>query len=70
MKKVGLVTCFVNNYGACLQAYALQETIKKMSHDVEIVNYTPVKEVQKKNNFQKIIFWLHEKYRCLRYKKL
>jgi|BioPla2DNA2_1021312.scaffolds.fasta_scaffold03338_4 hypothetical protein len=68
MKKVGLVTCFVNNYGACLQAYALQETIKKMSHDVEIVNYTPVKEVQKKNNFQKIIFWLHEKYRCLRYK--
>lgn len=68
MDKIGLVTCFVNNYGACLQAYALQETIKKASYDVEIVNYTPVKEVQKKNIIQKFLFWLHEIYRCVRYK--
>lgn len=68
MNKIGLITCFINNYGACLQAYALQETLKKASYDVEILNYTPVKEIQKKNAFQKIFFWFHEMYRCIRYK--
>ncbi len=36
---IGLMTCFVDNYGACLQAYALQQTIKKSGNDVEIIKY-------------------------------
>lgn len=37
--KVGLMTCFVDNYGACLQAYALQQTIIKSGNDVDIIKY-------------------------------
>ena len=38
--KIGILTyhaCF--NYGACLQAYALQSTIKDMGFDCEIIDY-------------------------------
>lgn len=40
MKKIGILTyhaCF--NYGACLQAYALQQTIIKYQPDCEIIDY-------------------------------
>ncbi len=39
MKKVGLVTCFLGNYGACLQAFALQEQIKKLGCECKILPY-------------------------------
>lgn len=39
MKKIGLVTCFLDNYGACLQAYALQQSIEDAGFECEIVNY-------------------------------
>jgi len=41
--KVGIVTFHAaNNYGAVLQAYALEEVIRRMGFkDVEIVNYVP-----------------------------
>lgn len=40
MKKIGIITYHKhNNYGAVLQAYALQEKIKSMGYDVEIINY-------------------------------
>lgn len=40
MKKIGILT-FHNaiNYGAVLQCFALQETIKKVNNDVTIINY-------------------------------
>lgn len=40
MKKIGILT-FHNamSYGAVLQSYALQQTIKKMGYDCEIINY-------------------------------
>lgn len=38
-KNVGLATCFIDNYGACLQAYALQTAIEKLGHKCEIINY-------------------------------
>ena len=39
-KRVGLVTWhYYSNFGSALQAYALQETIKKMGYPVEIINY-------------------------------
>ncbi len=40
MKKIGILTyhaCF--NYGACLQAYALQQSIMKIQPDCEIIDY-------------------------------
>lgn len=39
MSKVGLMTCFLDNYGACLQAYALSNTIEMLGHDCEIIQY-------------------------------
>lgn len=40
MRKVGLVTCFLNNYGACLQAYALSRVIKELGNECTILKYT------------------------------
>lgn len=40
MKKVGLATCFLDNYGACLQAYALSNTITSFGMECTILNYT------------------------------
>lgn len=40
-KKVGLVTCFLNNYGACLQAYALENVIDGLGYNCFIINYYP-----------------------------
>lgn len=40
MKKVGIITYHKhNNYGAALQAYALQKKIEDMGYCVEIINY-------------------------------
>ncbi len=39
--KIALVTCFLDNCGACLQAYALADRIEKLSgKQCEIINYT------------------------------
>ncbi|MDR0958452.1 MAG: polysaccharide pyruvyl transferase family protein [Clostridiales bacterium] len=43
MKKVGLMTCYINNYGACLQAYALSKAIKNLGYTLEIVRYQGVR---------------------------
>lgn len=41
-KKVGLITLHrVVNYGSVLQAYALQEKIKELGYDIEIIDYFP-----------------------------
>ena len=39
MMNIGLATCFLDNYGACLQAYALQTSLEKTNSKVEIINY-------------------------------
>lgn len=40
--KIGIVSIHsAHNYGSVLQAYALQEELKKFSDDVEIINYRP-----------------------------
>lgn len=44
MKKIGICTLyFGNNFGAILQAFALQEVLKEMGHDVEFIK---VKDIQ------------------------
>lgn len=37
--KVGMLTCFINNYGACLQAYALQTVLHEYTDQVDIIQY-------------------------------
>ena len=40
--KIGIITFHcAHNYGAVLQAYALQEQLKELGHNVEIINYRP-----------------------------
>jgi len=40
--RVGIITFhWATNYGAVLQAYALQEALKELGHDAEIINYKP-----------------------------
>ena len=40
--KIGILTfhCAIN-YGAVLQAYGLQETLKSMGHEVYVIDYRP-----------------------------
>lgn len=39
MKSVGMITIYRKNYGAFLQAYALQQTLKKLGCKPEIIRY-------------------------------
>ena len=40
--KIGIITFhWAINYGAVLQCYALQETLKALGHDVFVINYKP-----------------------------
>lgn len=48
---VGMITCYINNFGACLQAYALQKAILSLEHQCRIIRYTPVRSLQKNNFF-------------------
>lgn len=80
MSKIGILTYHSGfNYGACLQAYALQTTLKKFGYDSEIINFETqpfvdsremftrhprrLKEVIK--NITRIPYWksLHERER-------
>jgi len=49
MKKFGQVTMFGNNYGACLQAFALQHILLENGFEVELVNYGGKKIVEGEN---------------------
>lgn len=39
MKKIGLCTFYDDNFGTCLQSFALENTISKYNNDVEIIRY-------------------------------
>ena len=40
--KIGILTFHcAHNFGAILQAYALQEQIRLLGHEVSIINYRP-----------------------------
>jgi hypothetical protein len=65
MKKVGLVTCYIDNFGACLQAYALQRVIIKQGNMCEIIRYTPNKDLSNTNKVVKIIKYIWRKLRSI-----
>ncbi len=55
MRKVGLITCYADNYGACLQAYALQQAIIKMGNECEIIKYTPINSLKEREGLLKVM---------------
>lgn len=55
MKRIGLMTCFIDNYGACLQAYALQQTLKKSENAVDIIKYIGVPGYEPDRGYKKWI---------------
>ncbi|MDO5526575.1 MAG: polysaccharide pyruvyl transferase family protein [Prevotella sp.] len=53
-KKIGILTYHSGfNYGACLQAYALQTTIKKLGYDNEIINFETKRFVASREMFSR-----------------
>lgn len=55
---VGLLTCYMDNFGACLQAYALQRSIIKAGYNCEIVKYTPIKSLKDYGPLVNIGLWI------------
>ncbi len=63
-KRVGIITWhYYKNFGSALQAYALQESIKKMGYTVKIIDYRDPRfgYVDKKKDFVKIIINIFNK---------
>lgn len=54
-KKVAIVTRYDDNYGACLQAAAMQYVLRKYEIQGEILRYTPLTERVEQNIVLKII---------------
>ena len=55
MKQIGIATFFDDNFGTCLQAYALQQTIKKLGYESEIIRYyRGERNVQTESRWKKI----------------
>lgn len=54
MSKIGILTYHSGyNYGACLQAYALQTTLKKMGYESEIINFETERFVASREMFSR-----------------
>ena len=51
MKKIGICTlCFANNFGAILQAFALQETLLNLGYDVEFLRLEEKTSISNESN--------------------
>lgn len=56
--KIDIITCHrAFNYGAVLQAYALQRYLKNLGYTVETIDYTPkyIRKSYNKNFIKKIV---------------
>lgn len=54
MKKIGILTYHSGyNYGACLQAFALQTTLNKLGYDNEIINFETDRFVSSREMFSR-----------------
>jgi len=62
--KIGILTYHcAHNYGAILQCYALQETLKGMGYDATVINYRPSFLIKPYNVFQRYRFSFRKPYR-------
>lgn len=70
-KEIALLTCFMDNYGACLQAYALQSLLLEKGYAIDIIRYLEPRGYEDTRKiFQKIIRSNPViKFRCLIDKK-
>ena len=60
MEKVSIITFHAShNYGSCLQAYALQQVVKELNYDCEIINF--------RTDRQKDLYAIFTKRKGLRY---
>ena len=61
--RIGILTFHnANNYGAVLQAYCLQETLRRIGFDVEIVDYRNPLIESRMHPFSIIHFFLYSEY--------
>lgn len=70
MKKCGIITYFGENYGACLQAYAVQEIMENYGFDSEIINYLPSFETSKVQIYFRKVKYLANINKYLKEKKI
>lgn len=73
-KKIGIVTIYHKNYnfGAALQAYALQSTIEKLGHTAQIMDIEPVpgeKRNASPNWKDRLVAKVRQKIRAVKYAK-
>ena len=70
-KKIGIITIHSDlNYGAALQAYALNQYLRNQGYDSEIINYIKIPNHPRQYPFPKnIAYWLMNRPRFLRYRK-
>jgi hypothetical protein len=63
---IGILTFhWADNYGAQLQAYALQKTITKLGYESEFINYCPSNRLQANNSQISVKSVLHSIYRYI-----
>lgn len=73
VNKIATITMYGDNYGACLQAFALQQIIKQNGYDNEIINYhqhnrtqsggvSKLKKVKQFGIKKTILYFLERKY--------
>lgn len=55
-KNIGLITCFLDNYGACLQAYALQTVLEEYVDQVEIIRYLEPEGYDNTSLLRRVVF--------------
>ena len=64
--KIGILTFHIaRNYGAVLQCYCLTETLKRLQHEVKVIDYRPVYLVKAHSLFRKQ--WLKHPLSLLRF---
>lgn len=66
MSKVGLMTCYMDNFGACLQAYALQTVITDLGYNCEIIKYTPIKSLKEYGIFISLARWVRRRVKAIK----
>lgn len=71
MKKIGIITIHSDlNYGAALQAYALNEYLRIKGYKSELINYIKIPNHPRQYSFpMNIAYWLMNRPRFMRYRK-
>lgn len=70
-KKIGIITIHSDlNYGAALQAYALNQFLRNKGYDSEIINYIKIPNYPRQYPFpMNIAYWMMNRPRYNRYRK-